>query len=144
MKVLTGTKKFKLVPIKTCPKIKDPCWNSENTIIFTAWTPLNENYAMFLKPIFFWDTLYNEHVLDFDFINFYEWRECSKHWFCIYKTWFHRLHTCKHQKDCSEYWWESWCNPGHEISSWLQSVSCTENDQQINRFLRSIQLLSTC
>ena len=28
-------------------------------LVFAAWTPLSENYALFLKPIFFWDTLYN-------------------------------------------------------------------------------------
>ena len=35
------------------------CSASQNTLILSAKTPLRENYATFLKPIFFWDTLYN-------------------------------------------------------------------------------------
>ena len=43
IKVLTGTKKLKLVPIKTCPKIKDPCRHSAfvNNYLIVAFESLS-------------------------------------------------------------------------------------------------------
>ena len=41
------------------------CSAPQNTLILSAKTPMRENYATFLKPIFFWDTLYNTEYFHF-------------------------------------------------------------------------------